>query len=61
MQAWCTLNMMVPRGSVRNRSRRECNMAVNDLPRLLTSSNQLFLQSTHDASYATTVFADYND
>jgi hypothetical protein len=35
-------------------------MAV-DLPRLLTSVNRLFFQSTHDASYATMVFADYND
>jgi len=29
---------------------------VDDLPRLLTSANQLFFQGTHDASYATTVF-----
>jgi hypothetical protein len=44
MQACSTLNMMVPRGNVQNRSRRDCNMAVDDLLRLSTSANQLFFQ-----------------
>jgi phosphoserine phosphatase RsbU/P len=41
--------------------RSQYAMAVDDLPRLLTSVNRLFFQNTDDASYATMVFADYND
>jgi len=35
--------------------------AVDDLPGLLASVNRLFFQNTDDSSYATMVFADYND
>ena len=41
--------------------RSQYAMAVDDLPRLLTSVNRLFFQNTDDASYATMFFADYND
>lgn len=35
--------------------------AVDDLPRLLKSVNQLFYENTSDSSYATLFFADYDD
>ena len=41
--------------------RSQYAMAVDDLPRLLTSVNRLFYQSTDNASYATLFFADYDD
>jgi phosphoserine phosphatase RsbU/P len=41
--------------------RSQYAIAVDDLPRLLTSVNRLFFQNTDDASYATMFFADYND
>ncbi len=41
--------------------RSQYAMAVDDLPRLLTSVNRLFYESTGDASYATLFFADYDD
>jgi serine phosphatase RsbU (regulator of sigma subunit) len=41
--------------------RSQYAMAVDDLPRLLTSVNRLFYESTDDASYATLFFADYDD
>jgi serine phosphatase RsbU (regulator of sigma subunit) len=41
--------------------RSQYAMAVDDLPRLLTSVNRLFFQNTDNASYATMFFADYND
>src|SRR5215471_2053496 len=41
--------------------RSQYAMAVDDLPRLLTSVNRLFFQNTDTASYATMFFADYND
>src|ERR1019366_85169 len=36
-------------------------MAVDDLPRLLSSVNRLFYENSGDASYATLFFADNND
>ena len=36
-------------------------IAVDDLPRLLSSVNRLFYENTGDASYATLFFADYDD
>jgi len=36
-------------------------VAVDDLPRLLTSVNRLFYDNSGDASYATLFFADYDD
>ncbi|MGA7080163.1 MAG: SpoIIE family protein phosphatase [Terriglobales bacterium] len=36
-------------------------IAVDDLPRLLTSVNRLFYENSGDASYATLFFADYDD
>ncbi len=41
--------------------RSQYALAVDDLPRLLSSVNQLFFQSTDDSSYATLFFADYDD
>ena len=41
--------------------RSQYAMAVDDLPRLLTSVNRLFFQNTDEASYATMFFADYDD
>jgi len=41
--------------------RSQYALAVDDLPRLLTSVNRLFYQNTDNASYATLFFADYND
>jgi len=41
--------------------RSQYALAVDDLPRLLTSVNHLFYENTDDASYATLFFADYND
>jgi serine phosphatase RsbU (regulator of sigma subunit) len=41
--------------------RSQYAMAVEDLPRLLTSVNRLFFQSTDQNSYATLFFADYDD
>ena len=41
--------------------RSQYALAVEDLPRLLTSVNHLFYESTDDASYATLFFADYDD
>jgi len=41
--------------------RSQYALAVNDLPRLLTSVNRLLYESTDDASYATRFFADYDD
>jgi sigma-B regulation protein RsbU (phosphoserine phosphatase) len=41
--------------------RSQYAMAVDDLPRLLASVNHLFYESTGDASYATLLFADYDD
>ena len=41
--------------------RSQYAMAVDDLPRLLTSVNRLFYENTDDASYATLFFADYED
>ena len=41
--------------------RSQYAIAVDDLPRLLTSVNRLFYESTDDASYATLFFADYDD
>ncbi len=41
--------------------RSQYAMAVDELPRLLTSVNRLFYESTEDASYATLFFADYDD
>jgi phosphoserine phosphatase RsbU/P len=41
--------------------RSQYALAVDDLPRLLTSVNRLFWENTDDASYATLFFADYND
>jgi len=35
--------------------------ALDDLPRLLKSVNQLFYENTSDSSYATLFFADYDD
>jgi serine phosphatase RsbU (regulator of sigma subunit) len=36
-------------------------MALDDLPRLLKSVNQLFYENTSESSYATLFFADYDD
>jgi sigma-B regulation protein RsbU (phosphoserine phosphatase) len=41
--------------------RSQYAIAVDDLPRLLTSVNRLFYENTDDASYATLFFADYDD
>ena len=41
--------------------RSQYALAVDDLPRLLSSVNRLFYQSTDDSSYATMLFADYDD
>ncbi|MGA7382421.1 MAG: SpoIIE family protein phosphatase [Terriglobales bacterium] len=41
--------------------RSQYALAIDDLPRLLTSVNRLFYESTDDASYATLFFADYDD
>ncbi len=41
--------------------RSQYAMAIDDLPRLLSSVNRLFFQSTDSASYATFFFADYDD
>jgi len=41
--------------------RSQYAMAIDDLPRLLTSVNRLFYGSTDDASYATLFLADYDD
>lgn len=41
--------------------RSQYAMAVDDLPRLLSSVNRLFYESSGDASYATLLFADYDD
>ena len=41
--------------------RSQYAMAVDDLPRLLTSVNRLFYENSDDASYATLFFADYDD
>jgi serine phosphatase RsbU (regulator of sigma subunit) len=41
--------------------RSQYALALEDLPRLLKSVNQLFYQNTDDHSYATLFFADYDD
>ena len=41
--------------------RSQYAIAVDDLPRLLTSVNRLFYENSDDASYATLFFADYDD
>jgi sigma-B regulation protein RsbU (phosphoserine phosphatase) len=41
--------------------RSQYAMAIDELPRLLSSVSRLFYQSTDNASYATLFFADYND
>ena len=41
--------------------RSQYAMAIDDLPRLLTSVNRLFFESTDMASYATLFLADYDD
>jgi len=41
--------------------RSQYAVAVDDLPRLLTSVNRLFYENSDDASYATLFFADYDD
>jgi sigma-B regulation protein RsbU (phosphoserine phosphatase) len=41
--------------------RSQYAMAIDDLPRVLTSVNHLFYESTDAASYATLFFADYDD
>ena len=41
--------------------RSQYAIAVDDLPRLLTSVNRLFYENSGDASYATLFFADYDD
>ena len=41
--------------------RSQYALAVDDLPRLLTSVNRLFYENSDDASYATLFFADYDD
>jgi serine phosphatase RsbU (regulator of sigma subunit) len=41
--------------------RSQYAIAIDDLPRLLTSVNRLFYESTNDASYATLFFADYDE
>jgi sigma-B regulation protein RsbU (phosphoserine phosphatase) len=41
--------------------RSQYAVALDDLPRLLKSVNQLFYQNTADSSYATLFFGDYED
>ena len=41
--------------------RSQYALALDDLPRLLTSVNRLFYENSDDASYATLFFADYDD
>jgi len=41
--------------------RSQYAMALDDLPRLLKSVNQLFYENTSESSYATLFFADYDD
>ena len=41
--------------------RSQYAMALDDLPRLLKSVNQLFYENTGESSYATLFFADYDD
>jgi phosphoserine phosphatase RsbU/P len=41
--------------------RSQYAMALDDLPRLLNSVNQLFYDNSSDSSYATLFFADYDD
>jgi sigma-B regulation protein RsbU (phosphoserine phosphatase) len=41
--------------------RSQYALAVDDLPRLLTTVNRLFFENSGDASYATLFFADYDD
>jgi sigma-B regulation protein RsbU (phosphoserine phosphatase) len=41
--------------------RSQYAIAVDDLPRLLSSVNRLFYENSDDASYATLFFADYDD
>jgi serine phosphatase RsbU (regulator of sigma subunit) len=41
--------------------RSQYAMALEDLPRLLKSVNQLFYENTGESSYATLFFADYDD
>jgi serine phosphatase RsbU (regulator of sigma subunit) len=41
--------------------RSQYAIALNDLPRLLKSANQLFHANSSDSSYATLFFGDYDD
>jgi serine phosphatase RsbU (regulator of sigma subunit) len=41
--------------------RSQYAVALEDLPRLLKSVNQLFYENSSDSSYATLFFADYDD
>lgn len=41
--------------------RSQYAMAIDDLPRLLTSVNRLFYKNTEESNYATLFFADYDD
>jgi len=41
--------------------RSQYAMAVDDMPRLLTSVNRLFYRNTEESNYATLFFADYDD
>jgi sigma-B regulation protein RsbU (phosphoserine phosphatase) len=41
--------------------RSQCALALQDLPGLLKSVNQLFYENTDDHSYATLFFGDYDD
>jgi len=41
--------------------RSQYAVALDDLPRLLKSVNQLFYENSGDSNYATLFFADYND
>ena len=41
--------------------RSQYAVALDDVPRLLRSVNQLFFENTADSSYATLFFADYED
>jgi serine phosphatase RsbU (regulator of sigma subunit) len=41
--------------------RSQYAMALDDLPRLLKSVNQLFYENTSESSYATLFFGDYDD
>jgi len=41
--------------------RSQYAVALDDLPRLLKSVNQLFYENSSDSSYATLFFADYDD